>query len=113
MKVFVNRNDLDFSTASELPPVQTIELSQTSDVQDIQVKRQFYNTTQSITLFFEDNFSDGEEDVTRVSYLGFRGTFLQLNKEGLSFVYEAAANPADHKAIVGTEHGVGHHIGGQ
>lgn len=112
LKVFLNRDDIDFSTASELPPTQTLELSSTSDVQELPVKRALFNTTRSLTLFFEDNFGDGEEDVTRISYLAFKGEFMKLSKEPVSFLYEAAANPADHKAIIGTEQGMGSHIGG-
>ena len=112
LKVFLNRDDIDFGTASELPPAQTLELSSTSDVQELPVKRALFNTTRSLTLFFEDNFGDGEEDVTRISYLAFKGEFMKLSKEPVNFLYEAAANPADHKAIVGTEQGLGSHIGG-
>jgi hypothetical protein len=63
-----------------------------------------------LALFFEDNFSNGEDDVTRLSYLAFKGTYMKLNKEPVSVLFEAAANPADHKAIVGTKMGMGHQI---
>jgi hypothetical protein len=108
----VNREDLDFDTASELAPTATIELVQASDVQEHPVKRALFNTTRSITLFFEDNFGDGDEDVTRISYIGFKGEFMKLSREPVNILYEAAANPADHKAIVGTNIGMGSHIGG-
>ncbi|KAK7514472.1 PITH domain-containing protein [Phyllosticta citriasiana] len=81
LKLFLNRDDLDFSTASDLAPTQALELSQTNEVQDLPVKRALFNTTRSLTLFFEDNFGDGDEDVTRVSYLAFKGEFMRLNKE--------------------------------
>ena len=68
--------------------------------------------TTSITLFFEDNWSDGEEDVTRIGYLGFKGQFTPLNREPVSFLYEAAANPRDHATIAGVE-GVGKVMPGQ
>lgn len=68
--------------------------------------------TTSITLFFEDNWSNGEEDETRVGYIGFKGHFMPLNREPVSFLYEAAANPKDHVAISGIE-GVGKVLPGQ
>lgn len=105
----MNRDDLDFSSASELSPTQTIELAQTSDIQEHPVRRALFNTTRCLALFFQENF--GDEDVTRISYLGFKGEFLKLNKEPVNFLYEAAANPADHKTIVGTESRVGSNIG--
>lgn len=108
--MFVNVDTMDFETASEKPPTQTLEISQTSEVQEIPVKRAFFNTTRSLALFFENNWSQGEEDETRVSYLAFKGDFMKLNKEPVSFLYEAAANPSDHKTIVGTKEGVGRQI---
>jgi len=48
-------------------------------------------------LFFESNHGDGEEDVTRLSWLAFKGDFLRLNREGVSVLYESAARPEDHK----------------
>lgn len=79
-------------------------------MQEIPVKRAYFNTTRSLALFFEDNWSDGEEDETRISYLGFKGDFMKLSKEPISFLYEAAANPGDHKAIVGTKDALGRHV---
>lgn len=79
-------------------------------MQEIPVKRAHFNTTRSLALFFEDNWGDGEEDVTRISYLAFKGDFMRLSKEPVSFLYEAAANPRDHAAIVGVGEGVGRSI---
>ena len=101
LKVFINRDDLDFATASDLKATQKIDLAQTSDVQEHSVKRALFNTTRSLSLFFEDNFGDGEEDVTRISYIAFKGEFMKLLKEPVSFLYEAAANPSDHVALPG------------
>lgn len=44
-----------------------------------------------------DNFGHGEEDVTRISYVGFKGDFQQLGRAPQNIIYEAAANPSDHK----------------
>jgi hypothetical protein len=94
LKVFINRDDLDFSTASDLLPTQEFSLSQTSDVQEIPVKRALFGKVQNISLFVEDNYGD---DVTRISYLGFKGEWMQLGKAPTNILYEAAANPNDHK----------------
>jgi hypothetical protein len=69
LKVFVNEEGLDFESAGEKEPTQVLEVSQTSEVQEIGVKRSKFGTTRSLTLFFEDNWSNGEEDETRISYL--------------------------------------------
>ncbi|KAF2866295.1 PITH domain-containing protein [Massariosphaeria phaeospora] len=110
LKIFVNDDALDFSTAADKPPTQVLSVSQTSEVQEIPVKRVHFNTTRSVALFFEDNWGDGDEEVTRISYLAFKGDFMRLNKEPVSVLYEAAANPADHRAIVGTGVGVGRSV---
>ncbi|TVY57181.1 PITH domain-containing protein P35G2.02 [Lachnellula cervina] len=98
LKVFINRDDLDFSTASDLSPTQQFELSQTSEIQDIAVKRALFGKVQSLTLFVEDNYGD---DVSRLSYLGFKGDWMQLGRAPTNILYEAAANPNDH-TIKGT-----------
>ena len=98
LKVFINRDDLDFSTASDLAPTQQFELSQTSEIQDIAVKRALFGKVQSLTLFVEDNHG---EDVSRLSYLGFKGDWMQLGRAPTNIIYEAAANPNDH-TIKGT-----------
>lgn len=110
LKVFLNQDAMDFETASEKKPTQTLEVSQTNDVQEIPVKRAYFNTTRSLALFFEDNWSGGDEDETIITYLAFKGDFMKLNKEPVSVLYESAANPADHKNIVGIGQGVGRSI---
>jgi hypothetical protein len=98
LKLFINRLDVDFGLAADLQPLQTLELSQTSEVQDIPVKRSAFGNVYSLTLFFEDNFG---EDATEIYYLAFKGEFTKLNREPIEVFYEAAANPKDHTMIVG------------
>ena len=65
---------------------------------------------QSLTLHFPGNTSDGEEDTTRVYYIGLRGKAapvsgslrlltdpLQLPERPGIILYESAARPTDHK----------------
>ena len=92
---------MDFSLASDLKPTQKLALPKGNDVAEIPLNRALWNGTTSINLFFEDNHSGGEEDVTRISYLGFKGDFMALNREPVHVLYEAAANPKDHKVIQG------------
>lgn len=110
LKVFLNADGLDFDTASTSSPTQTLEVAQTSEVQEIPVKRAYFNTTRSLGLFFEDNWSAGEEEETQIGYLAFKGDFMKLNREAVSVLYESAANPSDHKNIVGTGQGVGRSV---
>lgn len=111
--MFVNRTDLDFDTASELQPAQEFELSQTSEVQELPVKRALFGKVQRLSLFLEDNFGDGDEDVTRLSYLGFRGEWMQLGRAPVNITYEAAPNPSDHKLKGTNVNAMGSGIGGR
>lgn len=98
LKLFTNKDDLDFSGASDLHPTQSFELSQTSDIQEYSVKRTLFGNTYSLTLFIEDNYGD---DVSRISWLGFKGEFTSLSREPVEVLYEKAANPKDHELIAG------------
>ena len=112
LKLYLNRDDLDFSTASSLQPTQTLELAQSNEIQEVPVKRALFNTVRSLDLFFEDNWGQGEEDVTRVSYIGFKGEWMKLSREPVNFLYEAAANPSDHKMVSGVGERLGSNVGG-
>jgi hypothetical protein len=93
--------------------VQTFELAQTSEVQELAAKRARFSAVQRLTLFFGDNFGDGEEDVTRIGYLGFKGEWMLLGRAPTSILYEAAANPGDHKIKGTSVNQMGSGIGGR
>lgn len=76
------------------------------------MKRALFNTVRSLDIFIEDNWGQGEEDVTRISYLGFKGDYMNLNREPINFLYEAAANPGDHKMVAGIRGELGSRLGG-
>ncbi len=86
---------------ADLEPAQTLTLSRTSEVQEVAVKRRLFNNTYSLTLFFENNFGDDDEELTEIYYLGFKGEFTRLNREPVEVLYEKAANPKDHTLIQG------------
>ena len=112
LKVFINRDKLDFSTAEEAEATQTFELSLTSDVQELPVKRALFGKVRRLSLFFVDNFSEGEEDVSRIAYVGFKGEWMQLGRAPANILYEAAANPSDHEVKGVGVNKMGYGIGG-
>jgi hypothetical protein len=121
LRVFINRDDLDFDGADRSEPTQEFELSQTSEVQELPVRRMLFARVRRLTLYFVNNFSstggsdsdtegsdeedsdEEEEDaeVTRLTYLGFKGEWMQLGRAPINILYELAANPNDH-ALKGT-----------
>lgn len=98
LKVFRNRDDLDFSTCSDVTPTQILHVSQTNDVQEIPVKRALFGNTYNLSLFVEDNHG---QDVTEIFWVGFKGEFTELNREPFEVLYEKAANPKDHEMVAG------------
>ncbi|KAI0402102.1 translation protein [Xylaria palmicola] len=117
LRVFINRDDIDFDNADDLKPTQEFHLSQTSEILEIPVKRALFGSVHRLTLYFVNNFStrhsdsnsdlydddedDDDADVTRLSYLGFRGEWMQRGRAPAQILYEAAPNPNDH-TIKGT-----------
>lgn len=93
--------------------MQRIELSQTSEVQEIPVRRALFGNVQRLVLFFVDNFGDGDEEVSRVSYLGFRGEWTRLGKAPAHILYEAAPQPGDHKVRGTSVSEMGRGVGGR
>ncbi|KAK5997820.1 hypothetical protein PT974_00182 [Cladobotryum mycophilum] len=94
-------------------PLQVLELSQTSDVQEIPVKRALFGKVHRLVLFFVDNFGGGDEDVSRVSYVGFKGEWTKLGKAPTNIIYEAAAQPGDHRVKGTSVSEMGSGIGGR
>jgi len=133
LKVIINRDDVDFGVAEETSGTQEFELSRTAEVQELPVvcyllripalhpeitdigcqRRARFNAVRRLTLFFPDNFGDGEEDVTRISYIGFRGEWMQLGRAPANIIYEAAAQPGDHKIKGTAVNQMGSGIGGR
>lgn len=109
MKVYVNREDLDFDSIGEAKATETFECvpyANASDLIEYPVKIRLYNNVKTLTLFFEHNWSDDEEP-TEIWYLGFRGDYTEIRDAPVAISYEAFANPKDHK-IKGTEELAGH-----
>jgi hypothetical protein len=91
---FINRDDVDFSIASDLPATATITTipptyaGQHSEVPEYSVKRVHFNNVRNITLYIEDNYGEGDEDVSRLWYLGFKGEWMDLKDTPVVAVYE-------------------------
>ncbi|ANB12676.1 hypothetical protein AWJ20_940 [Sugiyamaella lignohabitans] len=120
IKLFKNREDLDFSTASDLTPTaafthpygvggdESVELEASSNrtmdeegIAEYAVNRAHFSNLTSLTLFIEDNHG---EDTTKILYIGLRGEWSKMSRAPVVTMYEAAANPRDHKNLVPGEH---------
>lgn len=70
-------------------------------MQELPVRRALFGKVQRLALFFVDNFGAGDEPVSRLSYVGFKGEWTRLGRAPTNILYEAAAQPGDH-AVKGT-----------
>ncbi|KIJ66801.1 hypothetical protein HYDPIDRAFT_149766 [Hydnomerulius pinastri MD-312] len=98
--LFANRPSLDFSDVQETTPTQEFEVAEGRDVGEYAVKAAKFSNISSVTLFIPSNRG---ADSTRIYYVGFLGHWSERKGNPVITVYEAQANPADHKKIQGTD----------
>lgn len=124
IKLFKNRDDLDFGTASDLQPVTTLThpegvgadpeasnnatLGTSADLDaegivEYAVNRAKFSNITSLTMYISENYG---EDTTKILYIGLRGEWTKMSKNPVITMYEAAANPKDHKNLVPGENHV-------
>jgi hypothetical protein len=97
MKVYINREDIDFDSVEEQEPTQQWNLVNDTPAgiaPEYPTKVSKFTNVRNLTLFFPGNFGS---DSTRLSYIGFKGEYTAINKDPIITVYELAANPSDHK----------------
>jgi hypothetical protein len=98
MLAFVNRDDLDFGLAEQLPLAQKWDLMECvprHETAEYQTKMSKFSSVQHLCLFFKSNFGHA---TTKIAYIGLKGEFIRMNnREPITVNYELAANPADHK----------------
>jgi len=95
LKVFVNRDDVDFTNADDLVATQKWDLVEewVDGVEYLTKMSKFINVS-SLTLYFPNNFG---AELTKVYYIGFKGEFTTYKRQIVEAVYEARAIPKDHK----------------
>ncbi|KAH7574320.1 hypothetical protein JRO89_XS03G0282300 [Xanthoceras sorbifolium] len=104
MRVFINREGIDFSDAQGMQAIQEWELAENlQGVLEYQTRYSKFQSVASITLHFPENFGG---DTTQIHYIGLKGEATQLKRDVVAtIVYEITPNPSDHKTKA--EHGGG------
>lgn len=103
IKLFVDRDDLDFETARELPPHQQLELLPAHHLADgtidypVRPAGRFQNIS-SLTIFVVDNYDDSGESGTEITHVGLKGKGTKMRHGIVNTVYETQGMPKDHKA---------------
>ena len=119
VKLFVNRDDLDFETARELEPAMVLDLLPpehgvglgTIDYPLRPAGR--FQGAASVTLYFPDNYArgadpDGDAVQTEITYVGFKGKGTRVKRRAVDAVYESRGMKEDHKVPdgeMGAHHG--------
>lgn len=91
MKLFANMEDLDFTTIADTEPTQEFALVTsipTGEVPWYWTKISKFQNVRHLTIFIPENVS-GDDDSTRVTYIGLRGEFFERKRDPIITVYEA------------------------
>lgn len=115
VKVFSNRDDIDFEMARELTPHCQVDALPpehfTEGTLDYPLRPAGnFRNIYSLTLFFSDNYGNDDEVSTVITYIGLKGRGSGLKRVAVECVYESQGMPKDHK-IPGAEFGTQDRIG--
>ncbi|CAO3671023.1 unnamed protein product [Umbelopsis vinacea] len=101
LKIYTNKDGIDFDDVNDLQPVQEYDLVRGSDdVVEYTTRSTKFSNVRNITLFFPENYG---EDTTILRFLGFKGEWSEIKRDPVITIYEASANPADHKNPTGED----------
>ncbi|CAJ1962089.1 unnamed protein product [Sphenostylis stenocarpa] len=107
MRVFVNREGIDFSDAQSMQAIQEWDLVENMrGVLEYQTRYSKFQSVGNITLHFPESFGG---DITEIHYIGFKGEATQLKRTAVAnIVYEILPNPSDHKTRAESGGGLSH-----
>lgn len=101
VKLYANRNDIDFSNVEQIVPTQEISLSNSTDIIQYPLRASKFSSVHSLVLYFPSSFSRTES--LRLFYLGFYGIYTPLTRDPVITIYEAQPNMADHESVKSKE----------
>lgn len=106
VRVFTNRDDLDFGTANDLPPVQRWDLAENlrGDI-ELPCNVAKFSGVHSLDLHFPSNYG---ADTSRISFIGIKGEFSERKREAVQAVYEVRPVPGPSNKVIGDQ---GQHFG--
>jgi hypothetical protein len=105
IKIFTNRDQIDFETAREMSAQQELDLLPPHHVIDGTVDYpsrpagRFQNIS-SLTIFFVDNYDSSGEMGTEITFVGLKGKGSGIKRQAVEAVYESRGMRADHKRFV-------------
>lgn len=101
VRAFVNRDDADFDMVASVPPTQewTLVPGPPGAAMEYPTKASKFQGVYSLDLHFPGNVGGG--DVTRIDFVGIKGSHTPAKREAVVAVYEARPVPGDHKVREG------------
>lgn len=104
VKLFVNRDDLDFDTARELEPQAKLELLPSHHFAEGSIDYPLrpagrFQSVSSLSIYFEDNY--GDEMATEITFIGLKGKGSNVKRRAVETVYESRGMLSDHKVPEG------------
>ena len=110
VRLFINRDDLDLATAADTTATQEFNLAPDPRAElDYPLKVQRFQGVSALWLHFPSNHHDeSPEASTVIDWLHAKGVASGDRREAVAVVYEAIANPKDHRAS--DDHSVSHSI---
>jgi PITH domain len=103
IKLFTNRDDLDFETARELPPQMSLELIPPEHFVEgtidypVRPAGRFQNIS-SLTIYFTDNYDETNQLPTEITFVGIKGKGTKMRRQAVETVYESQGMLSDNKA---------------
>jgi hypothetical protein len=100
IKLFTNREDLDFETARELPCQMLLELVPPDHLPEgsidypVRPAGRFQNIS-SLSVFFSESYD--ERLPTEITFVGVKGKGTRMRRQAVNTVYESRAMLKDHK----------------
>eukprot|EP01117_Protostelium_nocturnum_P007476 TRINITY_DN2672_c0_g1_i1.p1 TRINITY_DN2672_c0_g1~~TRINITY_DN2672_c0_g1_i1.p1 ORF type:complete len:213 (-),score=59.16 TRINITY_DN2672_c0_g1_i1:29-667(-) len=96
LKLFTNREDIDFSNASSIKPIQEFDLvSDPKGEYEYPTKISLFNNVNRIILYIPQNFG---ANTTKICYVGLKGDYSPLaRREAVITSYESKPQLSDHK----------------
>eukprot|EP00389_Voromonas_pontica_P011365 GDKH01017379.1.p1 GENE.GDKH01017379.1~~GDKH01017379.1.p1 ORF type:complete len:193 (+),score=11.66 GDKH01017379.1:191-769(+) len=97
VRIFANKDDLDFSSIHDAVPIQEVELVEDfHGAIEYPLKVTQLSNVSHLTLFFPSNRA-GDNEATQIFYIGLRGQGSSHQRKAVITVYEAKANLEDHE----------------
>lgn len=103
IKLFCDREHLDFETARELQPAMRLELLTPDHLPEagtidypLRPAGRFQNIS-LLTIFVETNYDDEGEAGTEITYIGLKGKGTKARRQAVDCVYESQGMKKDHQ----------------